>query len=96
MPVPKTSQNGQQSNETSEKKDGDEEDSDSDIGPMPTSVKRDSPAKSPQNEKSDDDDDDEDIGPVPTSSDSKSAPQEDASSSPSAPPSKKRTIHDLL
>lgn len=93
MPVPKTSQNGQQSNETSEKKDGDEEDSDSDIGPMPTSVKRESPTKSPQNEKSDDD---EDIGPVPTSSDSKSAPQEDASSSPSAPPSKKRTIHDLL
>ena len=93
MPVPKTSQNGQQSNETSEKKDGDEEDSDSDIGPMPTSIKRESPTKSPQNEKSDDD---EDIGPVPTSSDSKSAPQEDASSSPSAPPSKKRTIHDLL
>ena len=93
MPVPKTSQNGQQSNETSEKKDGDEEDSDSDIGPMPTSVKRESPTKSPQNEKSDDD---EDIGPVPTSSDSKSALQEDASSSPSAPPSKKRTIHDLL
>lgn len=95
MPVPKTSQNGQQSNETSEKKDGDEEDSDSDIGPMPSSVKRDSPTKSPQNEKSDDDDDDdEDIGPVPTSSDSKSAPKEDASSP--APPSKKRTIHRLL
>ena len=92
MPVPKTSQNGQQSNETSEKKDGAEEDSDSDIGPMPTSVKRDSPTKSPQNEKSDDDD--EDIGPAPTSSDSKSAPKEEASSS--APPPKKRTIHRSL
>lgn len=87
MPVPKTSQNDQKSNETSEKKDGNEEDSDSDIGPMPTSVKRDSPTKSPQNEKNDDDGDD--IGPVPTSSDSKSAPKEASSSTPAA---KKRMI----
>ena len=88
MPVPKTSQNDQKSNETSEKKDGNEEDSDSDIGPMPTSVKRDSPTKSPQNEKNDDDDDD-DIGPVPTSSESKSSPKEASSSTPAA---KKRMI----
>ena len=87
MPVPKTSQNDQKSNETSEKKDGNEEDSDSDIGPMPTSVKRDSPTKSPQNEKNDDDDDD--IGPVPTSSESKSSPKEASSSTPAA---KKRMI----
>ena len=89
MPVPKTSQNDQKSNETSEKKDGNEEDSDSDIGPMPTSVKRDSPTKSPQNEKNDDDDDDDDIGPVPTSSESKSSPKEASSSTPAA---KKRMI----
>lgn len=90
MPVPKTSQNDQKSNETSEMKDGNEEDSDSDIGPMPTSVKRDSPTKSPQNEKNDDDDDDDDdIGPVPTSSESKSAPKEASSSTPAA---KKRMI----
>lgn len=88
MPVPKTSQNDQKSNETSEMKDGNEEDSDSDIGPMPTSVKRDSPTKSPQNEKNDDDDDD-DIGPVPTSSESKSSPKEASSSTPAA---KKRMI----
>ena len=38
MPVPKTSQNGQQSNETSEKKDGDEEEKRDDVPGVKVSV----------------------------------------------------------